>query len=191
MAKIVILSGNPTKTSRLDTILGVVEKQLREANLEIEWIRVRDLPAEDLLHARFDSEAIIRANALIEQADGVVIATPVYKASYTGILKAYLDLLPQKGLDGKLVLPLAIGGTIAHLLAIDYALKPLLAALGVRHVLAGAFVQDTQVKKNEDGTGEIEAEAARRLHESTEQFVHELYWHVKKKQSNQEEQIVK
>lgn len=187
MAKIVIVSGNPTKTSRLDIILGVVEKQLKDANVEIEWIRVRDLPAEDLLHAKFDSEPIIRANALIEQADGVVIATPVYKASYTGVLKAYLDLLPQKGLEGKLVLPLAIGGTIAHLLALDYALKPLLTALGVRHILAGAFVQDTQVKKNEDGTGELDAEAARRVQESTEQFVHELNWHVTKKQGNQQE----
>lgn len=184
MANVVIISGSPTQTSRLDTILGYVETLLQEAQVEISWIRVRDLPAEDLLHARFDSGALTAAHALVEEADAVIIATPVYKAAYTGVLKAYLDLLPQKGLEGKLVLPLAIGGTIAHLLAIDYALKPLLAALGARHVLAGAFIQDTQVKKREDGTGELDAEAAQRLSESTQQLVHELEWHVKKKQGS-------
>src|SRR5256885_12419558 len=41
----------------------------------------------------------------------VVVATPIYKASYSGVLKSFLDLLPQFGLAGKVVLPLATGGT--------------------------------------------------------------------------------
>ncbi|MDQ0896682.1 NAD(P)H-dependent oxidoreductase [Paenibacillus sp. V4I7] len=62
------------------------------------------------------------------------------EASYTGVLKAFLDLLPQKGLECKVVLPLAVGGTISHLLAIDYALKPVLSALGARNILQGVYV---------------------------------------------------
>ena len=46
----------------------------------------------------------------------VVIATPVYKAAYSGILKAFLDLLPQDGLDGKLVLPTPAGLQLFELL---------------------------------------------------------------------------
>lgn len=72
----------------------------------------------------------------------VVIASPVYKASYTGILKAFLDLLPQTGLKGKVTLPLFIGGTIAHLLSLDYTLKPLLSVLGSRNIVGGVFTID-------------------------------------------------
>ncbi|MCG6197676.1 NAD(P)H-dependent oxidoreductase, partial [Anoxybacillus sp. LAT_38] len=88
---------------------------------------------------RFDSPAILEANRIIAKSDAVVVATPIYKASYTGVLKSFLDLIPQKGLEKKIVLPLAIGGTIAHLLAIDYALKPVLSALGANHIFTGVY----------------------------------------------------
>ena len=79
----------------------------------------------------------------VAEADGVIVATPIYKASYTGVIKALLDVLPQHGLRGKAVLPLATGGTLAHLLAVDYALRPVLAALGARHVVSGTFLLDS------------------------------------------------
>ncbi|MED4751995.1 NADPH-dependent FMN reductase [Brevibacillus choshinensis] len=180
MAKIVILSGSPYKGSRLDSVLAHADRLLQEAGQQADWIHVRDLPAEDLLHVRFDSPAIVQANEWIAQADAVVIATPIYKAAYSGVLKAFLDLLPQKGLENKLILPVAIGGTIAHLLAIDYALKPVLSALGARHVLAGAFILDSLVKKKEDGTSELEEEAALRLQDSVGQLVRELIWQVER-----------
>ncbi|WNC13818.1 NADPH-dependent FMN reductase [Brevibacillus brevis] len=176
MANIVILSGSPYKGSRLDGVLGYADQLLREAGQQAEWIHVRDLPAEDLLHVRFDSPAIAAANELIAKADAVVVAIPIYKAAYSGVLKSYLDLLPQKGLENKLVLPVAIGGTIAHLLAIDYALKPVLSALGARHVLAGAFVLDSLVVRKEDGTTQVAEQAAERLRDSVGQLVSELTW---------------
>lgn len=85
---------------------------------------------------------------LIEQlksADGLIVATPIYKASFSGALKTLLDLLPERALDGKVVLPLATGGTVAHLLAVDYALKPVLNALKAQEILHGVFADDSQV----------------------------------------------
>ena len=61
----------------------------------IEHITVRDLPAESLLHADFGDKALLEAAAKVERADGLVIATPVYKAAFSGIMKSWLDLLPQ------------------------------------------------------------------------------------------------
>lgn len=58
--------------------------------------QVRDFPAEDLLHARFDSPQIIDLLQHIDNADGLVIATPVYKASFSGALKTSLILLPER-----------------------------------------------------------------------------------------------
>jgi FMN reductase len=177
MAKVVIISGSPTPTSRLHGIIEIAKIQLQQAGLEIEWIKVRDLPAEDLLHARFDSEAIVQATGEVANAVGVFVATPVYKASYTGVLKAFLDLLPQKGLDKKVVLPLAVGGTISHLLAIDYALKPVLSVLGAQNILQGVYVLDKQVTWSEQGQAILEEEIGSRLNEALAEFVQEIEWH--------------
>jgi FMN reductase len=71
-----------------------------------------------------------------------VVATPVYKASFSGLLKTLLDLLPQRALAGKVVFPLATGGTLAHVLVLDYALRPVLTALGSPVIVQGHFLLD-------------------------------------------------
>lgn len=171
MAKIVIVSGSTNSKSRLQGILLQTEAWL--ADHSVHRIEIRELPAEDLVHAKFDSQAIVEANQAIEQADAVIIATPIYKASYTGLLKIFLDLIPQKGLVGKVVLPIAIGGTISHLLAIDYALKPVLSALGATNQLQGVYVLDNQVVRYEDGSFEIDASVHQRLKESIFELLRE------------------
>ena len=64
--------------------------------------------------------------AQVANAQLIVVATPVYKAAYSGLLKVFLDLLPQTALAGKTVLPLATGGSPHHMLALDCALRPVL-----------------------------------------------------------------
>jgi FMN reductase len=61
------------------------------------------------------------------------------------VLKVFLDLLPQDGLAGKLVLPVATGGSQSHMLALDYALRPVLAALAPRHILPSIYAASTQL----------------------------------------------
>jgi len=163
MGKVVIISGSPSKTSRLNGIIRYADESLQRQGLSTRRIDVADLPAQDLISANFQSEAIREANAHVETADAVVISSPVYKGTYTGVLKTYLDLLPQKGLAGKIALPIFIGGTIAHLLSIEYGLKPLLSLLGARHILAGVYVVDTQVQWTGDGRIEIADEIRERL----------------------------
>jgi len=66
----------------------------------------------------------------ITQADAVVVATPVYAASYSGLFKMLIDVLPKDALRDTPVLLGATGGTARHSLAIDHALRPLFAHLG-------------------------------------------------------------
>lgn len=101
-------------------------------DVEVYHWNLQNFAAEDLLYARFDSPALNTFTEQLQQADGLIVATPVYKAAYSGALKTLLDLLPERALQGKVVLPLATGGTVAHLLAVDYALKPVLSALKAR-----------------------------------------------------------
>ena len=91
------------------------------------------------------------------------MATPVYKAAYAGVLKAFLDLLPQDALHDKVVLPIATGGSSAHLLALDYALKPVLGALGASHILRGVYVTDSQVQFEHGGALRLADELDARL----------------------------
>lgn len=178
MPKIVIISGSPNASSRLNGITQFVQQQLSEKNLTVDLITVVSLPAEDLIHARFNSPAIIEANTLVEAADAVIIASPVYKASFTGVLKTFLDLLPQKGLDGKIIAPLFIGGTIAHLLSIDYSLKPVLSSMGAKLYVSGVYAVDSQINRTQEPNGipafELNEELTLRLTETVNELAHEL-----------------
>lgn len=156
MSKAVMISGSPNPGSRLTGLTRYAERRLQSADAFGGYIDVSALPAEDLVRAAFDSPAIAGAHALVAEADAIVIASPVYKASYTGVLKTYLDLLPQKALAGKTVTPLFIGGTIAHLLAIDYALKPVLAALGANRFTSAVYAVDSQIVRSDRPDGELE-----------------------------------
>ncbi|MEV0406902.1 NADPH-dependent FMN reductase [Actinoallomurus sp. NPDC050550] len=125
---------------------------------------------EALLGANFSHPAIVAATELFERADGVVIGTPVYKAAYSGLLKSLLDLLPQFALTGKTILPLATGGTTAHVLAIDYALRPVLTSMGADHIVQGWFVLDRDITVHEDGTISIETRTDETLSRLIDQF---------------------
>ena len=107
---VVLLSGSPAARSRTEVLLDYVRQRLEAKHVEVSWLRVLDFPAEDLLHARFDSPAVQQLQAVVASADGLVVGTPVYKASFTGALKVLLDLLPERALAHKVVLPLASGG---------------------------------------------------------------------------------
>jgi FMN reductase len=171
MGLVVTVSGSPSAQSRSSLLARQVAAKLEAERYAVESINVRDLPADDLLHANLESPPLREALGLIERADGIVITTPIYKASFTGVLKTFLDLLPQFGLTGKVVLPLATGGTVAHVLAIDYALRPVLSSLNALHIVAGLFLLDTQLERSDGGGLSIEAGSAKRLDAIVEDFI--------------------
>ncbi|MEY9978217.1 NADPH-dependent FMN reductase [Lysinibacillus sp. RC79] len=163
MVKAVIVNGNNSRNSRLTAIHDKVENYLKAHGIVVHTNYVHELPAEDLITANFASEAIISENKQVEEADIIILLTPIYKASYSGIIKTYLDLLPQKALHGKIILPIAVGGSIGHLLALEYALKPILAVLGATTIAHSVYIVDKQIIRLEDGKFAIEEEAINRL----------------------------
>ena len=168
---VVTLGGSPSQRSRSGVLLDKTRQWLQQQGVEVVSYQVRDFPAEDLLHARFDSPKVIDLLQQVANADGLVIATPVYKASFSGALKAVLDLLPERALAHKVVLPMATGGSIAHMLAVDYVLKPVLSALKAQELLHGIFAEDSQIAY---GEGSVQAQLVpvleQRLHEALEQL---------------------
>jgi len=148
---IVSISGSPQPRSRSSWLLQLARARLEHVAQSSHVIVVRDLPAQALLAADTAAEPIRIAVAQVLAADLVIVATPIYKAAYSGLLKIFLDLLPPDALRGKTVFPLATGGSLAHLLALDYALKPVLSVLGARDILDGVFATDEQLAAHPAG----------------------------------------
>ncbi|WP_068677760.1 NADPH-dependent FMN reductase [Oceanobacillus sp. Castelsardo] len=149
MANIVIVSGSPSSTSRSEQVLLYLGKRVEQEGFSIKHISVKDVEAGDLLFGNFNSEQVKQISLELEQADGVIVGTPVYKSSYSGVLKALIDLLPQDILQDTPVLPLMTGGSASHLLAIEYTLKPLLASLKGQ-TIKGLYFQDSQLDKTRE-----------------------------------------
>jgi FMN reductase len=145
------ISGSPSERSRSAWLAQFALTRLEGVATRSHYIAVRELPADALIAADATEPAVARAVEAVAGAGLVIIGTPIYKAAYSGLLKLFLDLLPPEALRGKTVLPLATGGSAAHLLALDYALKPVLSALGARHVLDGVFATDAQLQRHESG----------------------------------------
>jgi FMN reductase len=162
MPTILAISGSPSATSKTGRVLTHLAQRLT-VEADVRLLAVRDLPAEVLLGADPNHPVILDVVEQIKNADGLIIATPVYKAAYSGILKALLDLLPQFAFANKVVLPLATGGTIAHVLAIDYALRPVLTTMGATHVVPGYFILDKLISDDPAGPGILIEEPAQSL----------------------------
>jgi FMN reductase len=153
MPTLVLINGSPSAQSRTGRLLDHFAAELARDGWTVDQLTLRELPAAALLGADFASPDLIAARDRVEAADALVVATPVYKGAYTGLLKAFIDVLPQRALTDKTVLPIASGGTLAHYGVIDHALKPILAALGATYTLPGLFVLDTDLKTSEVGGG--------------------------------------
>jgi FMN reductase len=174
MSRVLTIAGSPSSSSRSSSVLALSRALLEQNNVDVSPLSVKDIPPEDLVFANFDSEALKRAQAMIEQAQAIIIGTPVYKASYTGVLKALLDLMPQYAFAGKTILPIATGGTITHLLSIDYAMKPLFSVLGATNILRGVFILDSQMQRDDEGTLTLDADIESRLKDSLTELTSNL-----------------
>ena len=160
---ILFIAASPTAHSRSAALAAAAGRELGLLGQEPVTLVLRELAAEPLLRAEAAHPALAAAVRQVAEARAVVIATPIYKAAYSGLLKVFLDLLPGDALRGKIVLPMATGGSPSHLLALDYALQPVLSALGARDVLDAVFVADAQATQRAGGGYEFDADTVRRV----------------------------
>ena len=117
-----------TRPSKTRTLVGEVLRQAESRGLgEAELYDLVDAGPE--LGAAIQREGILGAPELvlsaIEQCDALVVATPIYKAAYTGLFKHLFDLIEPKRLEGRPVLLAATGGSDRHALVIEHHLRPL------------------------------------------------------------------
>lgn len=175
---VIAISGSPSPTSRTQRLLSHLLSLLEQDGLETKLLSLSSLPADALIRADVSAPEIAHSLAEIDKARVVIVGTPIYKAAYSGLLKVFLDLLPQRGFDGKIVLPIATGGSEAHLLALDYALRPVLQSLAADIVLPSVFALDRDIVRNADGGIALGDPLLARISDASQQigtFVERLY----------------
>ena len=84
-----------------------------------------------------------QAVAAVRELDLLVVASPTYKATYTGLLKVFLDRFPSNALSGVVAVPVMLGAGPGHALAPEVHLKPVLAELGASTPTRALYLLDT------------------------------------------------
>ncbi|CAM3931649.1 NADPH-dependent FMN reductase [Smaragdicoccus niigatensis] len=79
----------------------------------------------------------------------IIVASPTYKATYTGLLKLFLDRFSAGQLSRTVAVPLLVGGDWRHSLAPEVHLKPVLAELGASTPTRGLFLLDCELLDSE------------------------------------------
>ncbi|QVQ51418.1 FMN reductase [Spiractinospora alimapuensis] len=134
MTSVVVITAGlsqPSSTRLLADRLGSATHTQLGADASVEVVELRELAHDitDRLLTGFPSERLGEVLAKVEAADGVILVSPTFAASYSGLFKSFMDILDPDSLEAKPVLLAATGGSERHSLVLEYAMRPLLAYL--------------------------------------------------------------
>jgi FMN reductase len=139
---VVVAAGlsDPSSTRLLADLLGeATSAALGETDVEVVELRRLAHAVTDALLTGFPAGELAAAVDTVARADAVIAVTPVFSASYSGLFKAFFDVLEPGTLDGKPVLIAATAGTARHSLVLEHALRPLFSYLHAVVVPTGVF----------------------------------------------------
>lgn len=136
--KTAVVAGNPKPKSRTLEAGILVAKKLagRDPAMVLDLV---DLGAALL---EFGNTKVADEIAALQKMDIVVFASPTFKATYTGLMKLFLDQIPQDGLVGITAFPVMLGAGPTHLLAPELLFKPVLVELGATCPSVGLYLID-------------------------------------------------
>ncbi len=132
------ISGSPSAASSSRRLVEQALAAFSSRGWETDLVDLSALPADALL-SRGEDPAVSEALDRVAGARILVIGTPVYRATYTALLKTIFDLMPQDHLAGKVAVLIATGFAAEHMLAIDHGLRPLVASLAGVSAATGIY----------------------------------------------------
>jgi FMN reductase len=155
MTRLVVVSaglGVPSTTRLLaDRLAAATAEALGE--VDVEHVELRHLAHHltDHLLTGFAGGELAAAIESVRHAAGLIVVTPVFSASYSGLFKTFFDVLDADLLDGKPVLVAATAGTARHSLVLDHALRPLFSHLHAVVVPTGVFAASEDFGDTREG----------------------------------------
>lgn len=153
---VLVVVGNPKPLSKTrgvgEAVADTIVSLLAEAGVDaaVETLEVTEL-GSDLLG--WGSPKVAAAVEAMVDASVLVVASPVYKATYTGLLKLLLDQVSAGQLAGTPTVPVMVGGSPQHAMAVDSHLRPLLVELGASCPTAGLYVLESTLDSFTDQLG--------------------------------------
>ena len=143
--KVAVVVGNPKPASRTRKIAELlVEKLLEPGTFETQVIDLADYTSEIFA---WPSETMGTLNESVADSDLAIFASPTYKATYTGLLKAFLDRYPANGLAGVTAIPVHTGADFTHAMGPTFTLSPLLVELGATVPGRGFYLALSQLER--------------------------------------------
>lgn len=136
--KTAVVVGNPKPKSRTLDAGVLVMRKLTGADPDI----VLDLVEFGPALLEFGNAKVAAALQSVQTSDVVVFASPTFKATYTGLLKLFLDQFPPDGLAAVTAFPVMLGAGPAHAMAPDLLLKPVLVEIGATCPAVGLYLID-------------------------------------------------
>ena len=124
----------PSSTRLLaDRLAAAAERELRQdgRDVDVRILELRDhaVNIANNLVTGFPNSALGDALKAVETADALIVVSPIFSASYSGLFKSFFDLIDPAALTGTPVLIAATGGSARHSLALEHALRPLFSYL--------------------------------------------------------------
>ena len=143
--RIAVVVGNPKPASRTLRVALAAADALSTAVDETSDRLVVDLAeyGPDLLD--WQSERSTRLCAQVAASDLIVVASPTYKATYTGLLKIFFDRYGNRALEGRVAVPVMTGASLIHALAPEAHLRPLLVELGAATPTRALYVTESDM----------------------------------------------
>jgi FMN reductase len=145
MTTIAVVTGNPKPASRTHSVALAVADRLAQEVTGDPGRLVIDLAEYAPRLFDWADEELTGLTAEVAAADIAIFASPTYKASYTGLLKAFLDRYGNNGLAGVTAVPVMTGGWPGHLLAVEVHLRPVLVELGATVPARGLYVTEPEL----------------------------------------------
>ncbi|WP_133858341.1 FMN reductase [Comamonas sp. JUb58] len=143
--RVVAVSGGiqrPSKSAALAAhLLDLIADEVPSQQTVVEMAALAPQLAGAVWRSQLPS-AVEQALLAVEQADVLVVATPVFRGSYTGLFKHFFDFIDQDALIDKPVLLAATGGSERHALVIDHQLRPLFSFFQARSLPLGVYATD-------------------------------------------------
>lgn len=142
----VVVVGNPKPMSRTRAAAELIAERLTGVPPSA-VVDVVDLGAGLL---GWGDPDVATAKKTVLEADSLIVASPTYKGTYTGLLKLFLDQFGQGELDGVTTFAVMLGGSYHHALAPELTLRPVLVEIGASCPAPSLYLIDSEYETSED-----------------------------------------
>lgn len=158
-----VVIGNPNRGGRTtrvgEAVAAAIAPALSPAGADPARIETVELADVAVRLFEWQAPELDELTAAVAGSSVVVAACPTYKASYTGLLKAFFDRYQTNALAGTVAVPVMVGAAPNHALAVEVHLRALLVELGAAVPSRGLYVLESEVDSLDDVVGDWAAAA--------------------------------